>query len=119
MQGDQDNRYQRLPENDTPFAASLGDRAPSFGPFGSHSSSAYSVAHSPWGEDDVDRLGSPEVPLPHSAIDQNAAPVVDRSLLKPALNKSRKHLQQRESRARCLPACFAPLKQEIWLTLKI
>lgn len=101
MQGDRDNPYQRLPETDTPFAASLGDRAPSFsGAYGSQSSSHYSGGHSPWGNHDADRLDDPEIPLPSINIDQSAAPIVERSLLKPALRKSGKHLQQRESRAR-------------------
>lgn len=101
MQGDRENPYQRLPETDTPFAASLGDRAPSFGrAYGSQGSSAYSGGHSPWGDDDDDRHEDPEIPLPSSNIDQSAAPIVERSLLKPALRKSGKHLQQRESRAR-------------------
>ena len=112
MQGDRENLYQPLPEHDTPFAASLGDRAPSFsGAYGSQGSSAYSGGHSPWrhDDDDIDRIGSPEVPLPSGNINQSAAPIVERSLLKPALRKSGKHLQQRESRARCSSKLFAGL----------
>ncbi|KAL3130372.1 hypothetical protein ABBQ38_008198 [Trebouxia sp. C0009 RCD-2024] len=98
--------YEPLPATDTPFAASLGDRAPSFtGIYGSAGSSPHGDDRLHWGEDHVERSPRAESPLPLSVSGQS--PKVDKapernSLLKAGLKRpvNRSHLHQRESRAR-------------------
>lgn len=100
--------YEPLPATDTPFAASLGDRAPSFtGIYGSAGSSPHGDDRLHWGEDHVERSPRAESPLPLSVSGQS--PKVDKapernSLLKAGLKRpvNRSHLHQRESRARYL-----------------
>ena len=113
MRGNQDYPYEPLPATDTPFAASLGDRAPSFnGIYGSAGSSPQGDERVHWGEDSIDRSPHAESPLPPSASGHSPRGdrVPERSLLKAGLKKSvnRAHLHQRESRARYLlaSACF-------------
>ena len=105
MRGSHDYPYEPLPTTDTPFAASLGDRAPSFnGIYGSVGSSPHGDERVRWGEDSVDRSPHAESPLPPSASGHSPRgdKVPERSLLKAGLKKSvnRAHLHQRESRAR-------------------
>lgn len=97
--------YEPLPATDTPFAASLGDRAPSFnGIYGSAGSLPHGDERVHWGDDSVDRSPHVESPLPPSASGHSPRPdrAPERSLLKAGLKKSanRAHLHQRESRAR-------------------
>lgn len=116
MRGDHDYPYEPLAATDTPFAASLGDRAPNFnGIYGSAGSSPHGDGRSHWGDESVDRSPHAESPLPPSA--SGLSPHVDRpperSLLKAGLKKSvnRSHLHQRESRARYyISACTLPVK---------
>lgn len=105
MRGDHDYPYEPLAATDTPFAASLGDRAPSFnGIYGSAGSSPQGDSRSHWGEDSVDRSPHAESPLPPSASGLSAQidKPPERGLLKANLKKTvnRSHLHQRESRAR-------------------
>ena len=108
MRGSHEYPYEPLPATDTPFAASLGDRAPSFnGIYGSAGSSPQGDERVHWGEDSVDRSPHAESPLPPSAgHSPRGDKVPERSLLKAGLKKSvnRAHLHQRESRARYLLA---------------
>lgn len=106
MSGSHEYPYEPLPATDTPFAASLGDRAPSFnGIYGSAESSPHADERLHWGEGSVDRSPRAESPLRLSVSGQS--PKVDKApdrggLLKAGLKRpvNRSHLHQRESRAR-------------------
>ena len=106
MRGDLEYPYEPLPAQDTPFAASLGDRAPHFDSlYGSSASSPRSAQRSRWDEDGGDQSPRAESPLPPSASGLSPGqdkPAPDSSLLKRNLRKhpTRGNLQQRESRAR-------------------
>ena len=122
MRGDHEYPYEPLPATDTPFAASLGDRAPSFnGIYGSAGSSPQRDERVHWGDDNADRSPHAESPLPPS-VSQGHSPradkVPERSLLKAGLKKSvnRAHLHQRESRARCYSRPWSQGYKYLYLT---